>query len=550
MKALYAIERERRTRRVFLVGLELKSRPADAARESLEELAQLTRTAGAEVIGSGTQRLDKPTPATYIGAGKAAEFAARCRGERVDTVVFDDELSAAQIRNLERAFACKVLDRTDLILEIFAGRARTREGKLQVELAQLQHLLPRLTRYWTHLSRQKGGIGLRGGEGESQLEADRRKVQERIDRLKLELVQVRRQRQTQREGRQRSQWPLASIVGYTNAGKSTLFNALTGATVLEEDALFATLDPTVRRLRLPTNQSVLLSDTVGFIRKLPHGLVEAFKATLEEVVNADLLLHVVDTTHPQAEQQIAAVNQVLAEIGAQSKPVLLVFNKIDLCENSQLTGRWLSFSPPGVAVSARTLAGFPSLLAELGSRLAGGGGISAPDDIYWLEAGEVQDMAAALEEGRRPENHATAVSERKSKWQALRKIVPPNVLPRNRLLARFAPRDDQQGDVLKGTGASAGKVRARACVMRGPEDFGRMQPGDVIVAVITTPAWTPLFARAAAVVTDIGGPLSHSSIVAREYGIPAVLGTGAATRRIQDGQMITVDGSAGTVYLK
>ena len=189
------------------------------------------------------------------------------------------------------------------------------------------------------------------------------------------------------------------------------------------------------------------------------------------------------------------------------------------------------------------------MLAELGRRLAGVGGISAPDDIYWLEAGEAQDMAAAIDDGRRPENHATAVSERKSKWQAMRKIVPPNVLPRNKLLARFAPRDDQQGDVLKGTGASAGKVRARACVMRGPEDFGRMQPGDVIVAVITTPAWTPLFARAAAVVTDIGGPLSHSSIVAREYGISAVLGTGTATRRIRDGQMISVDGNAGTVSL-
>src|SRR5204862_2411025 len=211
---------------------------------------------------------------------------------------------------------CKILDRTSLILDIFAQRARTREGKLQVELALLEHLPPRLTRYWGHLSRQKGGIGMRGGEGESQLEADRRKVQERIDRIRVELDTVRRQRATQRSGRQRSNWPLASIVGYTNAGKSTLLNKLTGASVLAEDILFATLDPTTRRLRLPTNQNVLLSDTVGFIRKLPHDLVESFKATLEEVVQAELLLHVVDISHPQAEEQIVAVNTVLEEIGA------------------------------------------------------------------------------------------------------------------------------------------------------------------------------------------------------------------------------------------
>jgi len=190
------------------------------------------------------------------------------------------------------------------------------------------------------------------------------------------------------------------------------------------------------------------------------------------------------------------------------------------------------------------------MLAELGRRLAGAGAIGASGDIYWLEAGEVDQMAATLEQGRKLENHAASIEERKAKWHALRKVVPPNILPRHSLLARFAPREDQHGDILKGSGASAGRVRARACVMRGPEDFSRMQPGDVIVAVITTPAWTPLFARAAAVVTDIGGPLSHSSIVAREYGIPAVLGTGAATRRIQDGQMITVDGAASTVSLK
>ncbi len=369
MKALYSTAQNLKTERVFLVGVELKSRTAFDVRDSLDELAQLAGTAGGDVVGEGIQKLEKPAAATYLGSGKAAEFAERCRAQAVDTVIFDDELSSAQSRNLEKIFEAKVLDRTALILDIFARRARTREGKLQVELAQLQHLLPRLTRYWTHLSRQKGGIGMRGGEGESQLEADRRKIQERIERLERDLVEVRRQRATQRQGRQRNQWPLASIVGYTNAGKSTLFNALTGAAVLEEDKLFATLDPTTRCLHLPTNQNVLLSDTVGFIRKLPHGLVEAFKATLEEVVNADLLLHVVDITHPLAEDQILAVNAVLAEIGVAEKPVLMVLNKIDRFGAEELVHGWLERFPGAVAVSAKTEAGFPALRAELGTRL-------------------------------------------------------------------------------------------------------------------------------------------------------------------------------------
>src|SRR6185437_13328573 len=211
----------------------------------------------------------------------------------------------------------------------------TREGKLQIELAQLQYLLPRLTRFWSHLSRQRGSTGSIGGEGESQLEADRRKISERIDRIARDWDLVRRQRSTQRAGRQRSLWPLASIVGYTNAGKSTLLNALTGAEVMAKDILFATLDPTTRRLKLPTNQNVLLTDTVGFIRKLPHGLVEAFKATLEEVVQADLLLHVVDVSHSQAEEQVRSVDAVLKEIGAEGKPTLMVFNKVDRLNGSQ-----------------------------------------------------------------------------------------------------------------------------------------------------------------------------------------------------------------------
>jgi GTPase len=287
----------------------------------------------------------------------------------VDTVIFDDELLPGQTRNLERLFERKILDRTALILDIFAQRARTREGKLQIELAQLQHLLPRLTRFWTHLSRQKGGIGMRGGEGESQLEADRRKVQERIDRIRVDLEVVRRQRTTQRAGRLRTQWPLASLVGYTNAGKSTLLNALTGATVTAEDKLFATLDPTTRRLHLPTNQNVLLSDTVGFIRKLPHGLVEAFKATLEEVVNADLLLHVVDLSHPQVEEQIVAVNTVLGEIGCGTKPTLMVFNKLDRFSTRDRLDAFLERFPGGVGVSAKTGTGFEELLGHVGSQL-------------------------------------------------------------------------------------------------------------------------------------------------------------------------------------
>lgn len=368
MKALIEIAAQR-TARAFLIGVELKSAPALEAQDSLEELAELATTLGARVLGRGVQKLDAPTPATYIGQGKAAELAAQCEALGVDTVIFDDELTPAQTRNLEKIFNRKILDRTALILEIFAMRARTREGKLQVELAQLEHLLPRLTRYWGHLSRQAGGIGIRGGEGESQLEADRRRVQERIDKIREEMEIVRRQRQTRRSGRQRSHWPLASLVGYTNAGKSTLLNTLTDAGVLAEDKLFATLDPTTRRLRLPTNQNVLLSDTVGFIRKLPHPLVDAFKATLEEVVMADLLLHVVDASHPRVREQIAAVHKVLEEIGAADKPTLMVLNKMDRLPGSGEIAALLAEYPGAVAISALTGEGIPGLMDELSARL-------------------------------------------------------------------------------------------------------------------------------------------------------------------------------------
>ena len=357
------------TERVFMVGVQLKADNAWCVEESMDELSELVTTAGAIVVGRGSQRLDKFNAATFIGPGKAKEFSVECKESNVDTVVFDEELNPAQGRNLEKIFECKILDRTALILDIFSQRAQTREGKLQVELAQLNHLLPRLTRFWTHLSRQKGGIGMRGGDGESQLEVDRRKVRERIGKIQRDLDLVMRNRDVQRTGRKRNQWPLGSMVGYTNAGKSTLFNAITGASTLSEDKLFATLDPTTRRLKLPTNQNVLLSDTVGFIRKLPHDLIDAFKATLEEVIEADLLLHIVDVSSPHAEEQIEAVNLVLKDLGVEEKRTLMIFNKVDRISSSGLSKRFTDQYSNSIAVSAKTGEGFDELMAELGKQL-------------------------------------------------------------------------------------------------------------------------------------------------------------------------------------
>ena len=332
--------------RALLIGLEKEGVSKWDLQDSLDELRELANSAGAEVIDTVTQKLQKPTAPYYIGRGKAESIKDSCQDRQVTSVIFDDELSPAQGRNLENLFARKVLDRTQLILDIFAQRARSREGRLQIELAQLQYLLPRLTRMWHHLSRQTGGIGTRG-PGETQLEVDRRRVQERIARLERELEAVRKTRAVQRQGRKRHQWPVAAVVGYTNAGKSTLLNLLTGADLVAENKLFATLDPTTRSFVLPNKQRVLLTDTVGFLRKLPHTLIESFKATLEEVSEADLLIHIVDLSHPRVDEQMEAVDSVIKELDAFGKQTLIVFNKIDNLENGAGGNRATSTGEPG-----------------------------------------------------------------------------------------------------------------------------------------------------------------------------------------------------------
>src|SRR3989441_1675383 len=350
--------------RAVLVGLEKQGVSKWDLRDSLEELAELANSAGAEVVDTITQKLQKPTAPYYIGKGKAEAIKDSLQDQQVTSVIFDDELPPAQGRNLENLLARKVLDRTQLILDIFAQRARSREGRLQIELAQLQYLLPRLTRMWDHLSRQTGGIGTRG-PGETQLEVDRRRVQERIARLERELQAVRKTRAIQRQGRKRHQWPVASVVGYTNAGKSTLLNLLTGADLVAENKLFATLDPTTRSFILPNKQRVLLTDTVGFLRKLPHTLIESFKATLEEVSEADLLIHIVDLSHPRVDEQMEAVDAVIKELDAFGKQTLIVFNKIDNLENQDLAETYVERFPGSVAISARTGEGVNNLVQAL-----------------------------------------------------------------------------------------------------------------------------------------------------------------------------------------
>lgn len=331
MKRLSSI-RPRVREQAVLVGVELPSADRGFPLESsLEELGKLAESAGADVVAVFAQHLKRANPATLIGRGKVAEIQQRLKELEPDLVIFDEDLAPAQQRNLEAAFQIHVIDRSQLILDIFAQRARSNEGKLQVELAQLAYLLPRLTRRWAHLSRLGGGIGTRG-PGESQLEVDRRRVRERLASLKRRLATVERTRALQRGERTEVPYPTVALVGYTNSGKSTLMNALTRAGVVVEDQLFATLDPTIRCLRLPNGEQAMVADTVGFINKIPHALVEAFKSTLEEVRTADLLLHLVDFTHPLCEEQMRVVEIVLREIGAGETPRLVVPNKIDRVE--------------------------------------------------------------------------------------------------------------------------------------------------------------------------------------------------------------------------
>jgi GTP-binding protein HflX len=367
--------------RAFLVGVELKGREELLSLDdSLMELALLADTAGLNVVGQATQRLDQPNSQTFIGPGKVEEVKALVVEFGAEVILFDEELTPRHLRELEKVFGeeVRILDRTALILDIFAQHAATREGALQVELAQYEYRLPRLTRAWTHLARQAGGgggrsgavggVGLRG-PGETQLEVDRRDIRRRISHLKSELEKVRVHRQQYRSRRKRSRIPVIALVGYTNAGKSTLLNHLAEADVLVADQLFATLDPTTRRVELPGGHLALFTDTVGFIQKLPTALVAAFRATLEEIAEADLLLHIIDVTHPNAHAQADAVLQTLGEIEADHIPVVTALNKIDRLPDPEIAKAALEQYPSSVAISALTGEGIPKLLEVVNRHL-------------------------------------------------------------------------------------------------------------------------------------------------------------------------------------
>ena len=357
-----------KTNRAVLVGLSAHSltREENATEESMEELKDLLETAGGESVGMVLQQKDSPDPRTFIGQGKVDEVRQLVRTMGADMVIFDNALSPSQQRVLGEELKVGVLDRSALILDIFAQRARTREGRLQVELAQYKYLLPRLIGMWSHLERQEGAIGTRG-PGETQLETDRRHIRRKISKLEEELRDVRRVRATQRQRREKNEIPVVAIVGYTNAGKSTLLNKLTGAEIPANNRLFDTLDTTTRTLEISDTCTVLLSDTVGFIRKLPHHLVEAFKATLEELSFADLLLHVIDASNPEWREQVQVVDQLILELGAEQTPRIEVFNKCD-----KWTGEIRPHGEDIVSISAKTGEGLDKLMEAIGKRLDSG----------------------------------------------------------------------------------------------------------------------------------------------------------------------------------
>jgi len=370
-------ETKRAIEKVFLMGVSIPSSNENMSiDDSLQELAFLSKTAGLEVVGVGSQTLSKPNPATFIGSGKVSEVKLLAESAKADVVVFDTELSPRNFRELEKSFGenTRVIDRTTLILDIFGQHAQTREGKLQVELAQYEYFLPRLTRAWSHLARQagggggrtgsSGGVGLRG-PGETQLEVDRRRIKAKISHLKADLDKVRRHRQLHRRNRKLSQLPIVALVGYTNAGKSTILNLLTNAGVLTANKLFATLDPTTRRLHLPSGNFILLTDTVGFIQKLPTNLIASFRATLEEISEADLLLHVIDISHTNTIAQWHSVMKTLIDIGAGNIPVLTVLNKIDKSVKYEEIKRRYPEYADGILISALKTIGVDHLLSEI-----------------------------------------------------------------------------------------------------------------------------------------------------------------------------------------
>ena len=395
-----------RVERAFLVGVQNPDMHAGEAEELVTELTELVENLGIDVVAHTIVKLRQPSPATLVGSGKVEEIIGAARLHECDVIVFDEGLSPAQQRNWEEQSKITVIDRQEVILDIFADRAQTREAVLQVALARMEYSLPRLTRAWTHLSRQRGK-GAMGGEGETQLEQDRRIVRDRITRLKRELIEVQQHRGIQRQKRRRVPVPTSAIVGYTNAGKSSLLNAITGSTVLAEDKLFATLDPTTRQLVLPGNQKLLVTDTVGFVRRLPHGLVEAFKATLEEAIVADFLIHVLDVTASSVPEHHKTTLEVLTELEAHERPRLTVFNKIDAATPEQLQ-RAKMLIPDALFVSAVTGEGLAELATHCTDLIRdtfGSAELLVPHDRYDVVArlhqvGHVQEEES-LDEGVR-----------------------------------------------------------------------------------------------------------------------------------------------------